>query len=1117
MAWTFKKRTTGFGKGADLTTAEGLLEFATEDTKLSKKIQKIASKPKEDPDVIFSGGLISDIFDGLNALQYGVVGLVKGKTFGEGVKTRESFSKKDALGKYGVPGMIAGIAADIALDPLTYVGGFGIGKRIFAGLEKAAPVAVKAMRTLPLGDKVIDFLGSKFVYRFGQDPVYADLAERMIKNIGIGQENLLDIARPLMKLDPEIQKIIATARKAGKLEELPEDILKVAKPAFDELDKLGKQAVEAGLLDAKTYEQNVGRYMARLYKTKEAPEKVGKYFFGKKPLRIDLSRFKKRQDIPEEIREAMGEMLEAGYPTAKSLVQLKDAVEKANFFKTVTQKWGVDEMAEGLAKLPDTKRLGELAGKYVPKAIFEDLDYMVQGAKKAGIQKQLVAGFKYGKVILNPATHGRNILSNFILNSFEGLSPARLDIYAEAAKEIATKGKWYQEAKSVGLGLNTFAARELKDILTGVEGKGLSAGLKRAGKKIASIYQGEEEFAKLAQYIFQRKSGLGIEEAWKVAERATFNYAQVTPFIRRLRESVFGMPFITFCVSVDTEILTQDGWKTFDKIKEKDMTLAYDIKTGKLKWQSIKSVNVFPYVGKMKYIRSRSLDILMTPDHRNVVERTLHRRLSEKHYTKEIMVVKANKLTKMDRIVVAGKYNAPIKKTIDDKWVKLVGWGVTEGYIVNKSNALYVGQTNKEGQKEIESLRKEIDIERFNIQEKRFKLGGYKLHKVYYFPAKIRDVFLKYAPNKNLTVKFLKKLTKDQLELLYKTLLLADGCVTGSQPVLIQNPGETANSMQILGVMLGKQFGWSVKQNCLSITVTKGNKRQLRRNLPTDVGYSGLVWCPQTNFGTWVARRNGKVFITGNTYKATPQVLKTMIKYPTRISNIGKIKNAIESLSDRKILKTEREAEPDYIRDGFFMRLPKKDKYGRSAYFDLSYIIPFGEILSGQLYQPGVSETAPQTILGKFPAFNVIGELFKNKDFFGNKIVKDSSIEPAEQGKDIFQYLLRFYSPPLLEGSIETLFNADAREETGLKGLFPGRLGRSIKMEEAGATEIINQMKTTRTVTQELLRAFLGLKVTPFNVDKEISRRDSELRKKLQQILIDEGLIKEFTIPFVPK
>ena len=76
------------------------------------------------------GGFISDIFDGLNALQYGVTGMIKGKGFYEGVKTRQSFSDKDALGEHGIPGMIGGIALDIAVDPLTYIPPLAIAKRL---------------------------------------------------------------------------------------------------------------------------------------------------------------------------------------------------------------------------------------------------------------------------------------------------------------------------------------------------------------------------------------------------------------------------------------------------------------------------------------------------------------------------------------------------------------------------------------------------------------------------------------------------------------------------------------------------------------------------------------------------------------------------------------------------------------------------------------------------------------------------------------------------------------------------------------------------------------------------------------------------------------------------
>ena len=192
----------------------------------------------------------------------------------------------------------------------------------------------------------------------------------------------------------------------------------------------------------------------------------------------------------------------------------------------------------------------------VPFPIFDDIQEIIRIKEplEKGLGK-IVAGFKFGKVIMNPATHSRNVMSNFILNNFEGLHPSRLDIYGTAAKHLITKGKWYQEAHKVGLGLNTFAAREINDVLIGPEGKKFTQKFGRyAIEKLGNIYQKEEEFAKMAQYIFQRKKGLDPDGAWKIAERATFNYAQVTPFIRRLRESIFGYPFITFTYKVTPQI-----------------------------------------------------------------------------------------------------------------------------------------------------------------------------------------------------------------------------------------------------------------------------------------------------------------------------------------------------------------------------------------------------------------------------------------------------------------------------------------------------------------------------------------------------------------------------------
>lgn len=786
----------GFGlQKPDLSTQRGL-EAVAKGAGLEEKAKQVLAEKGEKPKEIFSGGVITDIFDTLNALQYGVTGLLKGKSFSEGVKTRQSFSDQDALGEHGLPGVIGGIALDIAVDPLTYVPFFGAGRAIVKGIKGVAKAGAKVAGKVPLVGKVGHGLGRAFIYRFGQDPIYAELAERSVRNINVGTQNVLELARPISKLDSATQRTIAEARKLGKLEDLPAELLQKARPAFDELDRLGKEAVNAGLLKKEIYDQNVGSYIARLYRKHEIPggivEKV-KTFFQKKPLRIDVSRFKKRTDIPEEIREAMGEILEAGYPTAKSLVQLTQATERAKFFGEVATKWGSDVVEEGLKKLPDAKTLGKLAGKVVPEAIFDDIQEIIR--RPTELQKglhKIVGGFKFSKVILNPATHARNIMSNFILNNFEGLSPARIDIYGKAAKELVTKGKFYQEAKSVGLGLDTFASKEIKEILLGPESRGF---VKKFGRsivdKLSDLYQKEEEFAKLSQYIFQRQKGLVPEEAWKIAERATFNYSQVTPFIRRLRESIFGYPFITF------------------------------------------------------------------------------------------------------------------------------------------------------------------------------------------------------------------------------------------------------------------------------------------------------------------------------TYKVTPQVARTIVTAPTKVSNIGKIKQGIENLADLKELEREKASEPDWVRDGFYVKLPVKDRHGRSAYLDLSYILPFGDLISGQFFERGIKretglpEGPVEAQLKKLPFPNLVRELAKNQDFFGNKVFLESD-STEEQLGDVFRHILKTYAPPLVSDQIPGGYR-----KTGERR--PGVLQRIV--QEKGAIEAGGGQ--TRSLAQELLK-MVGLKISPVDIKLQERFAEMEKRRALETLLGERGVTAKFEKTFIP-
>lgn len=551
-----------FTPQSQLKTERGLVSTA-ERVGVGEKAKSILAEKGEDPERIFSGGFTSDVFDSMNLLQHGVVGMLQGKGFVDGVKTRASFTKEKELKDAGVLGTVVGIALDIAVDPLTYIAPWSVLKRI-PGLTKGAKAVGEAVTKTRIGEK----LASSVVYRFGQDPIYRALDERRLMSIGKTNRLVKELSDDLRKIDPEIRKTLTTRNEKGQtirkpIEQLQkegvitEDVLGKIGKMYDMVDGYTKQYVELGALPKDVY-KNIGKYLKNSFTEYETGKKA-KTFFGVKPSRVDISSFKARKDIPDEVREALGQIDDLGYLLPDTLMKMNKNIENLKFFNDVAKKFGSDVTQDGFTKLATSKSLGALAGKSVPKPIADSINEIVEPVSES-LARKFVAGFKFGKVILNPSTHARNIVSNILLNSFEGmnpLDPRSIKAYGLAAKELKTQGKWYKEALEQGLGVDTYAAREIKDILLNTPTELLGKSKKLMSEtvdKLSNIYQKEEEWAKLSQYIFQRNKGVSPEEAWKIAERATFNYSQVTPFIRKLRENAFGVPFITFTYKATPQV-----------------------------------------------------------------------------------------------------------------------------------------------------------------------------------------------------------------------------------------------------------------------------------------------------------------------------------------------------------------------------------------------------------------------------------------------------------------------------------------------------------------------------------------------------------------------------------
>ena len=93
------------------------------------------------------------------------------------------------------------------------------------------------------------------------------------------------------------------------------------------------------------------------------------------------------------------------------------------------------------------------------------------------------------------------------------------------------------------------------------------------------------------------------------------------PIISGLQKQEFQLDYFTEgCYTSDTQILTRDGWKFFNKLDENDQ-VATRSESGEFQWQQPTARLEYPFDGELVEFSSKSVDLLVTPGHRMLVKR----------------------------------------------------------------------------------------------------------------------------------------------------------------------------------------------------------------------------------------------------------------------------------------------------------------------------------------------------------------------------------------------------------------------------------------------------------------------------------------------------------------
>jgi diguanylate cyclase (GGDEF)-like protein len=199
-------------------------------------------------------------------------------------------------------------------------------------------------------------------------------------------------------------------------------------------------------------------------------------------------------------------------------------------------------------------KLGPLAGMMVDPYIYDYLNATIDQRNELGrMYDELLRLWKTGKVVYNPASQCRNIMSGIILADMGDLSPHRLDIYAKAAAALKTQNDVYKAAYKHGALGTEWAGHEIKSFLEEAErlnqGEGsMLSNSVRLIKRLADMpgrsYQGIEQFFKLAMFIDQREKGATDKQAAAHALKWCFDYTKIPSGIKWAKR--WYSPFITF-------------------------------------------------------------------------------------------------------------------------------------------------------------------------------------------------------------------------------------------------------------------------------------------------------------------------------------------------------------------------------------------------------------------------------------------------------------------------------------------------------------------------------------------------------------------------------------------
>jgi site-specific DNA-methyltransferase (adenine-specific) len=215
-----------------------------------------------------------------------------------------------------------------------------------------------------------------------------------------------------------------------------------------------------------------------------------------------------------------------------------------------------------------------------------------------------------------------------------------------------------------------------------------------------------------------------------------------------------------------------------------------------------------------------------------------------------------------------------------EDYAAFLAWIWTEGGFDNSWTGvrIYQSSVNPDHVVEIDRLTQKFAPDFKKYERVRTYKGREYTEYTWFFSGEPALSVREILPGKHPTYDLLWRMTLDEKRAFLSAAMDGDGSV--GQKQFYQKDGVDREWFQVLAHMIGWQGRDNAKKRCVSLHDNRTTELQSRHLHATHLkDYDGEVWCVRVETGAFVARRNGRVFITGNSgFPKSLNVKKAVLK-----------------------------------------------------------------------------------------------------------------------------------------------------------------------------------------------------------------------------------------------